>query len=51
MITAASWLFTIDQRVFLQDDHGEIREATDAERREVLRQLSVPLTAYSGSDT
>ena len=51
VITAASWLFTIDHRVFFQDEHGQIHEATEAERSEALRQLSIPLTAYSGTDT
>jgi len=49
--TAASWLFTIDQRVFVQDEHGQIFEATETECAEALRQLSIHLTAYSGSDT
>ena len=49
--TAASWLFTIDQRVFIQDDHGEIYEATETERGEALRELSMRLAAHSGSDT
>jgi hypothetical protein len=51
VITAASWLFTIDHRVFFQDEDGVIHEATEAERYEVLRQLSIPLAAYSGTDT
>ena len=51
MTTAASWLFTIDQRVFFQDENGEIREATETECCEALRQLSIPLAAYSGTDT
>jgi hypothetical protein len=49
--TAASWLFTIDHRVFFQDQDGQIHEATEAERCEALRQLSIPLAAYSGTDT
>jgi hypothetical protein len=49
--TAASWLFTIDQRVFIQDEHGEIHEASETERRDALLQLSIHLAAYSGSDT
>jgi len=49
--TAASWLFTIDQRVFFQDEDGEIHEATESERCHALRQLLIPLAAYSGTDT
>jgi hypothetical protein len=51
VITAASWLFTINQRVFFQDVHGEIHEATETERDEALRELSIRLAAHSGSDT
>ena len=49
--TAASWLFTADRRAFIQDEHGEIHEATETERRDALLQLSIRLAAYSGSDT
>ena len=51
MTTTASWLFTIDQRVFFQDEDGEIHEATESERSEALLHLSIPLAAYIGSDT
>jgi hypothetical protein len=49
--TAASWLFTIDHRVFFQDEDGEIHEATESERSDAFRHLLVPLAAYSGTDT
>jgi hypothetical protein len=51
VITPAAWLFTIDHRVFFQDEDGEIHEGTETERGEALRQLSIPLAAYSGTDT
>jgi hypothetical protein len=49
--TPASWLFTIDHRVFFQDEDGQIHEATETERQEALRQLSIPFAAYAGTDT
>jgi hypothetical protein len=46
-----SWLFTVDRRVFFQDDDGEIREATEAERRDVLLNLmSLPQRRRTDSD-
>jgi hypothetical protein len=49
--TASSWLFTIDHRVFFEDEDGEIHEATESERRDALRHLRIPLEAYIGTDT
>jgi hypothetical protein len=46
-----SWLFTVDRRVFFEDDDGEIREATEAERRDVLLNLmSLPQRRRTDSD-